>query len=90
MNANSNRKLTLVPSKVANRVHVVAFEPVPVSTRDGIVRKYPLDINEKELQLLEEKDADLPTFLKWTRPSARLSEGKTPFVRKGKGSHSER
>jgi hypothetical protein len=89
-NANSNRKLTLVPSKIANHVHVVAFEAGPVPTRDGIVRKYPRDIKANGLQLLEGKDADLPIFLKWARPSARLPEGKTMFVRKGKGIHSER
>ncbi len=68
-------------SNIVNHVDVAHFEAVPVPTGDGLVRKYPRHLKAKELKLLEVKDDYLPTFLKWARPSARLSEGRTIFER---------
>jgi hypothetical protein len=79
--ANSERKLRLVPSGVANHVNVVDCEPQPVSTQGGPVRNYPRRLKARELKLLEVEDDYLPTFLKWTRLPARLAEGETIFNR---------
>jgi hypothetical protein len=79
--ANSERKLRLAPSGVANHVSVVDCEPQPVSTQGGLVRNYPSRLKAKELKLLKVKDDDLPTFLKWTRLPARLAEGEAIFNR---------
>jgi hypothetical protein len=81
MQANSGQALGLVPLDIANHVNVVNFESELVPTHGGLVGKHPHHLIAKELKVLDVKDDYLPTFLKWARPSARLSEGKTIFDR---------